>query len=63
MVDSKLCVGILFVTSILGTARSENVVGRTDDEKGHLNARKVKSENPAISILSNGSLNTPGKGI
>ena len=63
MLNRELCVTILFLVSMLGTARSENNDGRADDEKGHLAARKVKSDQPAISILSNGSLYTPGKGM
>ena len=63
MLGRKLCVTILFVASMLGTARGENVVERTDDEEGHLAARKVKSDKPGLSIVSNGSRYTPGKGI
>ena len=63
MLKLKLGVTILFVASMLGTARGDNVVERTDDEEGHLATRKVKSDKPAISIVSHGSLYTPGKGI
>ena len=63
MLKLKLGVTILFVASMLGTARGDNVVERTDDEEGHLATRKVKSDKPAISLVSNGSLFTPGKGI
>ena len=63
MLNRKLCVTILFVASMLGTARGENFIELTDDEEGHLAARKVKSDKPVISIVSNGSRYTPGKGI
>ena len=63
MLNRKLCVTILFVASMLGTARGENVIEGTDDEEVHLATRKVKSDKPAISLVSNGSLFTPGKGI
>ena len=63
ILDRKLYVTILFVVSMLGTSRGENVVEHTDDEEGHLASRKLKSDKPAISIVSNGSRYTPGKGI
>ena len=54
---------MLFVASILATAQDETVVELTRDEKGHIAARRLKTNKPAISTLSNTSLDIPVGGI
>ena len=63
MLNHKICVTMLFVPSILATAQDEIVVELTRDEKGHIAARKLRTNKPAISTLSNGSLDIPVEGI